>query len=309
MKWTESNVQALLISAFASLVLVYVLTQGSADYGAVGAFHPGLESGKWAVRFLLISLAVTPSNTYFRWTGAVKLRKPAGLWAFGFALAHVYYYVEEAKWDWLTPQMPLYLVLGLYGLVVFAALAATSNRWSMRRLGKNWKRLHRMVYYAGPAILFHAVFAAGASKKMHLFDPNAVHELRIYLALLVVLLAVRHPQVRAPLKRLVAPQRRARIPESTVMPIDERSRTSIHWTPDLPVEREIPASAEELWRSPNGSFTWSAAGETDVWLEGTIDAQPEAPARRPTKTRYSHGPSARRLSPSNSTGSPEKASE
>lgn len=283
MKWIESNVRALLLSAFAALGVVYVVTRGSMDLGAAGALQPGLESGKWAIRFLLISLAMTPLNLYFRWTNAIKLRKPAGLWAFGFAALHIYYYVDEAKWDWLTPQMPLYLALGLFGFVVLAALAATSNRWSMRQLGKNWKRLHRMVYFSGLAVTFHAIWAAGASKKMFVHDPEAITELRIYLALLVVLLAVRRPQVRALLKRLASPRRRALSPEVTIMPVDAPNRESSGWTPGLAEDREIPAPAVELWRSPNGSFTWAADSETDVCLEGVVEVQQEQ--RRPVQER------------------------
>ena len=69
-------------------------------------FDSGLESGKWAVRFLLISLSSTPLNTYFGWSSAIKLRKSAGLWAFGFACLHVFYYLRETPLNWLTWPLP-----------------------------------------------------------------------------------------------------------------------------------------------------------------------------------------------------------
>ncbi len=47
-------------------------------------FEPMVESGKWAVRLLLVSLLMTPLNTLFGWRSAIRLRKPAGIWAFGF---------------------------------------------------------------------------------------------------------------------------------------------------------------------------------------------------------------------------------
>lgn len=271
----RANAYTLSLHAAATSILLYVLTQGSTDYAATGAFHPGLESGKWAMRFLLLCLAMTPLITYFRWTSAAKLRKPAGLWAFGFSVVHVYYYLDEAGLEWLDPGMPLYLALGLYGLGVFAALAATSNRWSMRRLGRNWKRLHRMVYSAGIAVAVHALFAAAYSKKMGIFDPQTIPELRVYLGALVVLLAVRVPRVRTLLKGLTSP-RSVSTPRPAEMKANEHERTPPHWSPELPAERELPSPVVELWRSPNGSFVWSAAREGAMGLRGVLAEQPDA---------------------------------
>jgi hypothetical protein len=175
---------------------------------------------------------------------------------------------------WLDPTLPLYLALGLYGLGVFAALAATSNRWSMRRLGKNWKRLHRMVYSAGLAVAVHALFAAAFSKKMGLFDPEGVSELRVYLGALIVLLAVRVPRVRTLLKGLTSPRSVPTL-RPAGMKANEHERTPPHWTPELPAERELPAPVVELCRSPNGSFVWSAAHEGEVGLRGVLEAQPD----------------------------------
>ncbi len=270
-EWIRSNTRALALNVAASVVLLYVLTQGDTGFASTTTFHPGLESGKWAIRFLLLCLMMTPLSIYFRWTSAIKLRKPAGLWAFGFSVVHVYYYLDEAGLEWLDPAMPLYLALGLYGLVVLAALAATSNRWSMRRLGKNWKRLHRMVYYAGLAVTCHAILAAAMSKKMFLYDPEAVPELRVYLALLAVLLAVRTPPVRTRLKRALSGDKRRPPTDRALDPLPER---------------EMPIPTVELWRSPNGSFIWAAGRESDVRLKGVLEDQPEdGREARPTKTR------------------------
>lgn len=282
MRWFRTNLPALSLSAVALVILIYVLTQGDPDAWDATALHPGLASGKWAVRFLLLCLAMTPLSTYFRWTRAVKWRKPAGLWAFGFAVVHVYYYLVGAGLAWLEPAMPLYLTLGLLGFVVMAALAATSNRWSMRRLGRNWKRLHRTIYYGGLAVGFHAIFAAGFSKKIMIHDPEAVTELRLYLALLVVLLVVRVPQVRLRLKQAQAAYR-VRLTRPATGAESEPFETP-HW---LPPEREELTPTVEIWRSGNGSFTWAAARESDVHLQTAAQAEaaahsPEAPESCPT---------------------------
>ena len=258
------NAHALPLNLIGLSILLYVMTQGSANQpAAANAFHPGLESGKWAIRFLLISLAMTPLCTYLRWTGAIKLRKPAGLWAFGFAAVHVYFYVEESGLDWLDESMSLYLGLGLYGLVVLTALAATSNRWSMRRLGKHWKRLHRLVYYASLSVAVHAILASSMSKKMFLYDPDAASELKVYLGALIVLLALRIPQIRRLLARWKSPPRKAPayvMPFAEVGPDKRRPETPPPGRPPLP-DKATPEV--ELWRSPNGSFTWVASTETE----------------------------------------------
>lgn len=112
--------------------------------------------------------------------------------------------------SWLAWPMPPYLALGLGGLLILTALALTSNRWAMRRLKKSGKRLHRLVYLAGPTVLFHAMLAATASKKMMVRDPQAIHELKVALALLVVLLVVRLPVVRRLRKQIPLWLRRRR---------------------------------------------------------------------------------------------------
>ena len=196
MNWLISNWRWSALNFFALSVLVTVLTQGSTDWNDRDTFDPMLASGKWAIRFLLGCLAMTPLNTYFGWREAVKLRKPAGLWAFGFASLHILLHIRQASFEWLTVDMPFYLVLGLVGISILSALAATSNRWSMQRLGKNWKRLHRLVYLAGMAVTTHGMLATMMSKRIHVRDPQAPHEIKIYIAILSVLLVVRIPIVR-----------------------------------------------------------------------------------------------------------------
>ena len=97
MAWLKSNWRWAALNLWAGSVLTLVLSQGSTDWNATDTFDPGLESGKWAIRFLLICLAMTPLNTYFGWRSVVSLRKPAGLWAFGFAVLHVLFYINDAQ--------------------------------------------------------------------------------------------------------------------------------------------------------------------------------------------------------------------
>lgn len=206
------------LNLFAGSLMLGVITMGSRDWNAK-TFDPELESGKWAIRFLLTCLAMTPLNTYFGWSSAIRLRKPTGLWALAFASLHVLFYVGDAQLNWLRVPIPFFMVLGMLGLAVLTALGITSNRWAMKRMGKNWKRLHRLVYLAGIAAAFHAILATTASKKLAIRDPQSVHELQIYLGILIVLLAVRLPQVRRVAKQVAALWRSRRQADLPIIPV------------------------------------------------------------------------------------------
>jgi sulfoxide reductase heme-binding subunit YedZ len=231
MAWFTSRWRWALFNLSALAIFVYVWTQGSTDWTHVDTnFDSGLESGKWGIRFLLICLAMTPLYTFLRWSSALKLRKSAGLWAFAFGAAHFARYAVETwepsaryrtsptPWQWLTWPMQLYIALGLCGLILLSALAMTSNKWSMRRLGKNWKRLHRCVYAADIAVAVHALLATSMSKKVMVEDPNAETELRLYLGVLAVLLVVRIPQVRSLIQQMVAKRRPRLRPVEAIAP-------------------------------------------------------------------------------------------
>jgi methionine sulfoxide reductase heme-binding subunit len=253
MAWLKSNWCWAALNLFALSILAFVLNWGSTDWNATYTFDPGLESGKWAIRFLLICLAMTPLNTYFNWRGAIKLRKPAGLWTFGFAVLHVLFYLSEAQLTWLTFPMQPYIALGLLGLFVLSVLAITSNRWAMQRLRKYWKRLHRLVYLAGVAVTSHAILAASASKKIFLRDPQAIDELKLYVALLVVLLVVRIPLVRRVLKQmlvLLRPQRKV-VP---VVPVTLPDSKPIYWPKVYTHEVGIPLDDLYTEVQPVGDF-------------------------------------------------------
>ena len=219
MVWIKSNWRWGVLNLSTVSVLIYVLSQGSTGWSNMDTFDSGLESGKWAIRFLLACLTMTPLNTYFGWKAAIKLRKSAGLWAFGFALVHVLFYIDGAHLDWLTFPMPLFIALGLVGMIILSALAATSNRWTMQRLGKNWKRLHRLVYFSGIAVVTHSMLATTMSKKILGRDPQAPNELKVYVAILSVLLVVRIPLVRQLLKQIPVLLKRHRKPRLQVIPV------------------------------------------------------------------------------------------
>jgi sulfoxide reductase heme-binding subunit YedZ len=198
--WLKDNRWRVLLNLLAILTLLDMARQAAGPFGSV-RFDPVFElAGRWAIRFLLLCLAMTPLNTYFGWRTGISLRKPAGLWAFGFGVLHFTSYVIRLQETLSALVDRWYVLLGLGGLLILSALAITSNRWAMRRLRHNWKRLHRLVYIAGLAASSHAVLAFSFSKRGFAF-PEAVVELQVYLVALVLLLALRLPAVKRALLR------------------------------------------------------------------------------------------------------------
>ncbi|MFN4089517.1 MAG: sulfite oxidase heme-binding subunit YedZ [Alphaproteobacteria bacterium] len=122
----------------------------------VAAIH---ETGDWAVRFLLLSLAVTPLRRIANWPQLVLVRRMIGLAALFYALAHLALYVVELNLDIGRVASEIvrrvYLTVGFAALLGLAALGATSTDRAVRRLGRNWARLHLAVHPIAVLALLH----------------------------------------------------------------------------------------------------------------------------------------------------------
>ncbi len=115
--------------------------------------------GDWAVRFLLLSLAVTPARSVFDWPGVVRLRRMLGVAAACYAGAHFLLYCVDQKWQLGTVAAEIalrfYLTVGFSALLMLGVLAVTSSDGWQKSLGRRWKRLHRLVFVLLPLVLFH----------------------------------------------------------------------------------------------------------------------------------------------------------
>ncbi|WP_310572126.1 protein-methionine-sulfoxide reductase heme-binding subunit MsrQ [Gemmatimonas sp.] len=155
-------------------------------------------SGKWALRLLAASLAVTPLMRLTGWGWMVAQRRFLGLAAFFWALGHLsVYIVLDQFFDWPAIGEDilkrLYITLGMLAFVLMIPLALTSTKAAIRKLGgKRWNLLHRLVYVSAIAGCIHFLWAV----KKDLVEPI------IYVAVFVVLFAlrfiVRKPGPRAP---------------------------------------------------------------------------------------------------------------
>jgi sulfoxide reductase heme-binding subunit YedZ len=148
------------------------------------------QTGLWAIRFLLLSLAVTPLRRIFQLNSLIMVRRMVGLAALFYALAHLTLYALDQKWALGTVvseiALRFYLTIGFVALLGLAALGSTSTDGAIKRLGRNWTRLHRLVYVIGILAAFHFFLQTKAD----------VYEATLMAGLFVLLMGYRLAQWR-----------------------------------------------------------------------------------------------------------------
>jgi len=167
------------------------------------------RTGIWALRLLLVTLAVTPLRRLTGLAELVRYRRMLGLWAFFYATTHfATYLVLDLGGYW--PQIfedvvdRPFVTVGFLAWLLLVPLAATSTKAMMRRLGRNWSRLHRAVYVIAGLAVLHFVWLVKMGKEIARLEPL------VYAGILAILLSARVAlAVVARLRRPQAPPRRA----------------------------------------------------------------------------------------------------
>ncbi|MBR0652200.1 sulfoxide reductase heme-binding subunit YedZ [Roseomonas terrae] len=118
------------------------------------------DTGTWAIRLLLISLAVTPARQILRQPRIAEVRRMIGVAVFAYAVLHLLLYAGDERFDWVKVATEIvlrfYLTIGFVALLGLAALAATSTDGMLRRMGgRAWRRLHWLVHPIAALALFH----------------------------------------------------------------------------------------------------------------------------------------------------------
>ncbi|MFJ3484724.1 protein-methionine-sulfoxide reductase heme-binding subunit MsrQ [Pseudomonas sp. NPDC090202] len=119
---------------------------------------------------LLITLAMTPLQRMTGWAGWIAVRRQLGLWCFTYVVLHMLAYgFFILGFDWAQLGVELvkrpYIIVGSLAFLCLLALAVTSNRFSQRRLGARWKKLHRLVYIVLGLGLLHMLWIVRADLK------------------------------------------------------------------------------------------------------------------------------------------------
>lgn len=148
---------------------------------------------------LLVTLSMTPMQKLTGWAGWIAVRRQLGLWCFAYVVLHLSSYMAFIlgfDWSQLTVELRKrpYIIVGALGFLGLLALAVTSNRYSQRRLGVRWKKLHRLVYVILGLGLLHMLWIVRAD----------LEEWAIYAFIGSVLLVLRIPPVMRRIPRLLA---------------------------------------------------------------------------------------------------------
>ena len=156
------------------------------DLGPDPAQALSIETGEWTLRFLLLTLAITPFRQIFRVAEIARLRRMVGLFAFFYASIHFLSWMAFILgFRWLAIAEELverpYITVGFLAYVILFLLGVTSTNSMVRRLGKNWKRLHKFVYAASILAIVHLLWILRTD----------VTEAVIYGVLLAILLGYR----------------------------------------------------------------------------------------------------------------------
>ncbi len=117
-------------------------------------------TGMTAVVLLLVTLAVTPFRRLTGWNPVIRLRRPLGLFAFFYAVAHfsiwfVFDMVFNVSWMVEDIVARPYITVGMAAFILLIPLAVTSTKGWIRRLGKRWAKLHRLAYVATALAIVH----------------------------------------------------------------------------------------------------------------------------------------------------------
>ena len=146
------------------------------------------STGTWALVFLCLTLAITPLRRLTGINQLINYRRTLGLLVFFYACLHF------SIWFWLDHSLIFsemindvikrpFITVGFLSFVLLIPLALTSNQWAVKKLKRNWARLHQLIYLVAPLVILHYFW--------HKSGKNDYFTVSIYGAVLLILLAFR----------------------------------------------------------------------------------------------------------------------
>ena len=156
------------------------------DLGPDPAQTLSIETGEWTLRFLLLTLAITPFTQIFKMIEIARLRRMIGLFTFFYGSIHFVSWIAFILgFRWLAIVEELverpYITVGFLAYVILFLLGITSTNYMVRKLGRNWKRLHKFIYAASVLAIIHLLWILRTD----------ITEAVIYGAVLAILLGYR----------------------------------------------------------------------------------------------------------------------
>jgi methionine sulfoxide reductase heme-binding subunit len=141
------------------------------------------QQGLWTIRLILIALAITPLRAILLWPRLILVRRMVGVGAFAYVILHFCLYITDQNFNLATVASEIvrriYLTIGFIALLGLAALAATSTDAMVRRLGRKWQSLHRLVY----VICFLGLIHYSMQSKLEQWEPTIADGIFLWLML------------------------------------------------------------------------------------------------------------------------------
>lgn len=156
------------------------------DLGPDPAQTLSIETGEWSLRFLLLTLTITPLRQIFGLIEIARLRRMIGLFTFFYATIHLVSwmaFILGFRWFAIAEELVErpYITIGFLAYIILFSLGVTSTDSMVRRLGRNWKRLHKLIYLASVLAIIHLLWILRTD----------ITEAVIYGTLLIILLGYR----------------------------------------------------------------------------------------------------------------------
>ena len=205
-RWTKAAAFALCLLPFLLLLwpfLKLVTGRDAPEFGANPVEFITHHTGDWIIRFLLITLAITPARVIFHQPKLARYRRMFGLFAFFYLCLHfMTWFILDKSFSlsdmWADILKRRFITVGMLGFALLIPLAVTSTAGWVRRLGfVKWQRLHRLIYFAALAGVIHYYWLVKSDVRLPL----------LYGGILAVLMIYRFrmwkqaPQKRAPAAR------------------------------------------------------------------------------------------------------------
>ncbi|MFC1934726.1 sulfite oxidase heme-binding subunit YedZ [Chloroflexota bacterium] len=193
MRWIKEHRYPILINILALVPLVWLVWDFAFDHLSADPIREiQLRTGRYALILLVISLACTTVYRMFRHKSIRPLRRLSGIYAFSYASLHFLNFVGvDYGFDLSAIQQDVlekrFALAGLAAFLLLIPLVITSTNGWRKKLGKNWKRLHRLIYLIDLLAIIHFIWLSKIDIRIPL----------IYGTLVVILLIIRLPAIRS----------------------------------------------------------------------------------------------------------------
>jgi sulfoxide reductase heme-binding subunit YedZ len=143
------------------------------------------STGDWTLTFLLVTLSITPLRKLTRQYWLISFRRMFGLFAFFYGSLHLMTYVWLDKFFDVHEMLHdiakrRFITAGMTAFALMIPLALTSTKWSIRKLGKRWQMLHRLIYFSASAGVIHYIWLVKADLKKPLEYASVLGMLLLY---------------------------------------------------------------------------------------------------------------------------------